>query len=201
MDFQLQEKVALVTGGSRGIGRAIALPLASQGMHVAICGRTQETLDNTAADIQKHKVKVWTFQTDVSQLEELEQLVNNTLQAAGRIDVLVNNAVTSTSAPFNELADDLFRYHIDVKLMAYIRLARLVLTPMRAAGWGRVVNIGGMTARMGAARDGQVECARALLAGGADRTLRATGLPYMGKTALEIAEAEGKAEVAALLRE
>ena len=52
MDFQLQEKVALVTGGSRGIGRAIALTLASQGMHVAICGRTQETLDSTAAEIQ-----------------------------------------------------------------------------------------------------------------------------------------------------
>ena len=58
MDFQLQEKVALVTGGSRGIGRAIALTLASQGMHVAICGRNQETLDSTAAEIQKHKVKV-----------------------------------------------------------------------------------------------------------------------------------------------
>ena len=148
MDFQLQEKVALVTGGSRGIGRAIALTLASQGMHVAICGRTRETLDNTATDIEKHDVKAWAFQTDVSQLEELEQLVNKTLRAAGRIDVLVNNAVTSTSAPFNELTDDLFRYHIDVKLMAYIRLARLVLTPMRAAGWGRVINIGGMTARI-----------------------------------------------------
>ena len=148
MDFQLQEKVALVTGGSRGIGRAIALTLASQGMHVAICGRTRETLDNAATDIEKHDVKAWAFQTDVSQLEELEQLVNKTLRAAGRIDVLVNNAVTSTSAPFNELTDDLFRYHIDVKLMAYIRLARLVLTPMRAAGWGRVINIGGMTARI-----------------------------------------------------
>ena len=102
MDFQLQEKVALVTGGSRGIGRSIALTLASQGMHVAICGRTRETLDNTLADIQKHNVKAWAFQTDVSQLEELEQLVNKTLYAAGRIDVLVNNAVTSTSAPFND---------------------------------------------------------------------------------------------------
>ena len=67
---------------------------------------------------------------------------------AGSIDVLVNNAVTSSSAPFSELTDDQFRYHIDVKLMAYIRVARLVLPHMQKKNWGRVVNIGGMTARV-----------------------------------------------------
>ena len=70
---------------------------------------------------------------------------------AGRIDILVNNAVTSTSAPFDELTDDLFRYHIDVKLMAYIRVARLVLAEMVKLPAGRIVNIGGMTARIGRA--------------------------------------------------
>lgn len=148
MDFQLKDKVALVTGGSRGIGRAMALMLADQGMHVAICGRTQESLDQTVADIRTKGVEAWGFQTDVSRLEDVERFVADAADSAGRVDVLVNNAVTSTSAPFDELTDDQFRHHIDVKLMAYIRIARLVLPHMEKQNGGRIVNIGGMTARI-----------------------------------------------------
>ncbi len=148
MDFELKDKVALVTGGSRGIGRTIALMLADQRMDVAICGRTQESLAETAAEIRARGVEAWPFQADVSRLEDVENLVTGTIDAAKRIDVLVNNAVTSTSAPFDELTDDQFRYHIDVKLMAYIRIARLVLPHMERQGSGRIVNIGGMTARI-----------------------------------------------------
>jgi len=121
--------------------------LAEQGMNVAICGRTQESLDATVADIRALGVQAWAFQTDVSRLEDVNQFVANAIDATGRVDVLVNNAVTSTSAPFDELSDDEFRYHIDVKLMAYIRIARLVLPHMEKSG-GRIVNIGGMTARI-----------------------------------------------------
>lgn len=148
MNFELKDKIALVTGGSRGIGRATALTLAGQGMHVAICGRTQESLDATTADIKALGVDCWGFQTDVSKLEDIEKLVSGTIDAAGRIDILVNNAVTSTSAPFDQLTDDQFRYHIDVKLMAYIRIARLVLDQMQKQEAGRIVNVGGMTARI-----------------------------------------------------
>jgi len=148
MDFQLHDKVALITGGSRGIGRAIALKLAEQGMHVAICGRTADSLEQTAHDIREHGVKCWTHQADVSRLEDIESFVSGATAQAGRIDVLINNAVTSTSATFDELTDDLFRYHIDVKLLAYIRIARLVLPYMQRQQWGRIVNIGGMTARI-----------------------------------------------------
>jgi 3-oxoacyl-[acyl-carrier protein] reductase len=148
MDFELQGKVALVTGGSRGIGRAVALKLAEQGAHVAICGRTRDSLDATARDIEALGVRCWTYEADVSSLEDVERLVAQTGAHAGQIDVLVNNAVTSTSAPFDELTDDLFRYHIDVKLMAYIRIARLVLPFMQRQGGGRIVNVGGMTARI-----------------------------------------------------
>lgn len=140
--------MALVTGGSRGIGRAVALTLAEQGMHVAICGRTQESLEKTAADIKALGVQSWAYQADVSKLEDVERFVAQAVEAAGRVDVLVNNAVTSTSARFDELTDDQFRYHIDVKLMAYIRIARLVLDHMEKARAGRIVNIGGMTARI-----------------------------------------------------
>jgi len=148
MDFQLTDKVALVTGGSRGIGRSVALTLAEQGMHVAICGRTKDSLETTASDIRALGVNAWAIQADVSRKEDIESLVAETAEATGRIDVLVNNAVTSTSATFDELTDDLFQYHIDVKLMAYIRIARLVLAHMERQSWGRIVNIGGMTARI-----------------------------------------------------
>ena len=148
MDFQLKDKVALVTGGSRGIGRAIALTLASHGAHVAICGRNQDSLDEAAGEIEILGGTCWPIKADVSRLEDIEKLVSETASEAGQIDILVNNAVTSTSAPFDELTDDLFRYHIDVKLMAYIRIARLVLPFLQAQGGGRIVNVGGMTARI-----------------------------------------------------
>ncbi len=144
----MRDKVALVSGGSRGIGRAVALMLADQGVNVAICGRTQSSLDETRAEIEAKGVKAWGFQADVSRVEDIERLVADAADAAGRLDILVNNAVTSTSATFDQLTDDEFRYHIDVKLMAYIRMARLVLPHMIQAGGGRVVNIGGLTARI-----------------------------------------------------
>jgi len=148
MDFQLKDKVALVTGGSRGIGRAVSLILADHGANIAICGRTQQSLDKTVCDLKAKGVEAWGYQTDVSRLEDVERFVADAASNAGRIDILVNNAVTSTSAPFDELTDDQFRYHIDVKLMAYIRIARLVLPHMAKQGAGRIVNIGGMTARI-----------------------------------------------------
>ncbi len=148
MTTELKGKVALVTGGSRGIGRAIALKLADQGAHVAICGRTQDSLDATVTELKALGVPAWGIQADVSRLDDIEAMVSQTVSDAGAIDILVNNAVTSTSAPFDELSDDLFRYHIDVKLMAYIRIARLALTHMQTKKWGRIVNIGGMTARI-----------------------------------------------------
>jgi 3-oxoacyl-[acyl-carrier protein] reductase len=148
MEMGLASKVALVTGGSRGIGRAVASALAGQGMDVAICGRTAESLERTAAELRACGVRCWPVVADVSRVEDIERLVASVLRDAGRIDVLVNNAVTSTSAPFDQLGDAEFRYHIDVKLMAYIRIARLVLADMAQRRFGRIVNIGGMTARI-----------------------------------------------------
>ena len=148
MTTELQGKVALVTGGSRGIGRAVALKLAGKGADVAICGRTEDSLAETVSELEALGVSAWGIQADVSRLDDIEAMMSQLARDAGAIDILVNNAVTSTSAPFDELSDDLFRYHIDVKLMAYIRIARLALAQMQANKWGRIVNIGGMTARI-----------------------------------------------------
>ncbi len=148
MNIDLKNKVALVTGGSRGIGRAIALMLAENGARVAICGRTQESLDDTTTAIRARGTEAWSFQCDVSDNDQLERLMSDVIGATHQLDILVNNAVTSESAPFDQLSDAQFRYHIDVKLMAYIRLARLALPHIAAQGAGRIVNIGGMTARI-----------------------------------------------------
>lgn len=149
MDFSLKDRVALITGGSRGIGRAIALTLAAQGVHIAFCGRTRETLDQAADAIRALGVEAWPFEADVSRLADIQKFVADaTAASSGRVDILVNNAVTSLHAPFAEQTDDHWRYHIDVKLMAYIRCAREVLPFMRERRWGRIVNIGGMTARI-----------------------------------------------------
>jgi len=148
MEFYLRDKVALVTGGSRGIGRAISVALAEQGAHIALCGRTSETLARTAAEIRACGVQAWPIVADVSRLEDIQNFVSEAAAAAGRVDILINNAVTSISAPFDEQTDEHWRYHIDVKLMAYIRCAREALPHMKAQGGGRIVNIGGMTARI-----------------------------------------------------
>ena len=148
MKFDFSDKLALITGGSRGIGKSVALTLAEQGMNIAFCGRTIETLEATAAEIRSHGVQAYPIKADVSQRDDIDKLVETTLQHSSRIDVLVNNAVTSTSARFDELTDDEFQYHIDVKLMAYIRVARKVLQTMANNNSGRIVNVGGMTARI-----------------------------------------------------
>ena len=151
MDFGLKGKSAFVTGGSRGIGKASALALAEHGVNVAICGRTRETLDEAVAEIEAKGVRAWGFEADVSRLEDIQRFVKIATDAAGSgADILVNNAVTSIPAPFDEQTDEDWQYHINVKLMAYIRCAREVLPYMREKRWGRIVNIGGMTARIAA---------------------------------------------------
>lgn len=150
MTFDLKDRVALVTGGGRGIGRSVALALAGQGAHLAICGRTQETLDGTAADIRALGVECWPIRADVTRLADIERFVAVAARSAGRVDILVNNAVSSKSAPFHEQTDDDWRHHIDVKLVAYIRSVRAVIPHMQARKWGRIVNMGGMTARVAA---------------------------------------------------
>jgi NAD(P)-dependent dehydrogenase (short-subunit alcohol dehydrogenase family) len=150
MDLNLKGKVALVTGGGRGIGKAISLMLAEHGVNIALCGRTQETLEAAATEIRALGVEAYPIVADVTDLDAIRNFIGTAASEAGRIDILVNNAVTSLRAPFNEQTDDHWRYHLDVKLMGYIRCAREALPYIRKQGWGRIVNIGGMTARIAA---------------------------------------------------
>lgn len=148
MDLGFSNKVAIVTGGSMGIGKATALALAQEGVNVAICARGLETLKQTAAEIREATgSKVVPIRTDMTSAEDIKMLVFYTVQEFGEIDILVNNAVNSTTGRASELSDAAWMNHIQTKVMGYIRCAREVVPSMRSKGGGRIVNIGGMGAR------------------------------------------------------
>ena len=148
MELGLRGRVAVVTGGSKGIGRAIAEGLAREGASVAICARDAGALESAAVELRKLGVDALAVPADVSRAEDIARFVATVVRHFDRIDILVNNAVTSTQNTFDALSDDEFRHHIDVKLMGYLRCAREVLPHLRKNKWGRIVNIAGMTARI-----------------------------------------------------
>ncbi|MFQ6027271.1 MAG: SDR family oxidoreductase [Dehalococcoidia bacterium] len=148
MNLELEGKVAIVTGGSRGIGKTTALSLAQEGADVAICARGIEALEEAAAEIRaKSGRRVLPVRADMTVLEDIQNLVSSTVSELGGVDILINNAVNSTAAPFMELSDDMWLNHINVKVMGYVRCAREAIPHMQQRGGGRIINIGGIAAR------------------------------------------------------
>ena len=148
MELSLEGKVAIVTGGSKGIGRATALALAQEGVDVAICARGMEDLEDAATEIRnKTGRKVLAVRADMGDPDDIKMLVATTVAELGGVDILINNAVNSTAAPFMELADEDWMNHINVKVMGYVRCSREVIPHMQQRGGGRIINIGGMAAR------------------------------------------------------
>ena len=148
MDLGLEGKIAIVTGGSKGIGRATALALAQEGVDVAICARGVEELEDAAADIRARTGRrALAVRADTGDPDDIKNLVASTVAELGGVDILINNAVNSTAAPFMELADEDWLNHINVKIMGYVRCARECIPHMRQRGGGRIINIGGMAAR------------------------------------------------------
>ena len=149
MDLGLQNKVAIITGGSMGIGKASALALAQEGADVAICARGVEVLEEAGSEIRSSTGrKVLTVRADVTIPENIKKLVGSTVSELGGVDILVNNAVNSVGAPFMDLSDEAWLNHINVKVMGYVRCAREVIPHMRRRGGGRIINIGGLAARV-----------------------------------------------------
>ena len=141
MDLGLKGKVAIVTGGSQGIGKATALRLAQEGASVVIAARGRELLDLAAGEIRAAGGKVATVQADVSRGEDCARLVAEAIKAFGRLDILVNNAGTSATGEFESVTDDIWQADFELKLFAAIRLARLAIPHMKQQGGGRIVNI------------------------------------------------------------
>jgi len=139
---QLDQKVAIVTGASRGIGKSIAETFAREGAAVVICGRKQDTLDAVAAEFQSLPGKIVARATHVGRLEDLTRLVDETNKEFGRIDIVVNNAGTNIAqGPAVEMDDTQFDKMVEVNLKSAFRLTRLVAPGMAERGWGSIINI------------------------------------------------------------
>jgi NAD(P)-dependent dehydrogenase (short-subunit alcohol dehydrogenase family) len=141
MELELKGRVALVTGGTHGIGRATAMRLAQEGAGVVIAARGREGLDAVAAQIGAAGGKVAAVQADVARAADCERLVSEAIKAFGRLDILVNNAGTSSTGEFESVTDEIWREDLELKLFGAIRLSRLAIPHMKQQGGGRIVNI------------------------------------------------------------
>ncbi|OLC32492.1 MAG: short-chain dehydrogenase [Candidatus Rokubacteria bacterium 13_1_40CM_4_69_5] len=142
MELGLAGKVAIVTGGSEGLGRACAERFAREGARVAICARRKDVLERAAEDIRKAAGgEVLARPADVTRPADVEAFVAAVVAQCGGVDILVNNAGTSAAAAFEQVDDAAWQRDIELKLMAAVRFCRLVVPHMKRRGGGRIINI------------------------------------------------------------
>jgi len=142
MDLGIKDRVAIVTGGSRGIGRETARTLLQAGARVVICARTPATLEETRGELQaKTGGEVVAVTADMAVEADAERLVREATARVGAVDILVNNAGQMYSGRFDALTEAGLRTQLDVKLFGFMRAIRLVIPGMKERRWGRIVNI------------------------------------------------------------
>jgi len=158
LDLGLAGKVAIVTGGSVGIGKETARKLAAEGVHVVIAARTLSNLESAAAQLREQTGgSILAMAVDTTNTQLVKGLVADTVRRFGSVDILVNCAATPGGLVRNniELADeDALLLDLNTKLVGYFRMCKYCVPHMRAAKWGRIVNVGGLTARCTEAMSG-----------------------------------------------
>lgn len=152
MDLQLTGKRAVITGGSKGIGKAIARALAAEGVDLALVARTSGPLDATAQEIaSEFGTRVIPLVGNTGDDASVNQFMTTAAEELGGIDILVNNAARPGGQgkvpSLAEITDQLFNEDMNVKVMGYLRCAREAAPYMSANGWGRIVNISGLASR------------------------------------------------------
>ncbi len=142
MDLGLTDKVAIITGGSVGIGKAAAHRIVQEGGKAVIVARRAEVMEAAAQDIRgATNGQVLTVQGDVTEADTLKRVVHNTLDTFGRIDILVNNAGVSMAKSFEDVSDDDWDSDFSLKVWGAVRLTRAVIPEMRKVGGGRIINV------------------------------------------------------------
>ncbi|MGA0024416.1 MAG: SDR family NAD(P)-dependent oxidoreductase [Burkholderiales bacterium] len=141
MELGLKGKVAVITGGTEGIGKAAALMLAREGAKVAICARRQPLLDAVAAEITKAGGTALAVSADMSKAADCERFINEVVKHFGGIDILLNNAGTSKRGNFLDLSDDEWAADLELKVFGAVRCSRLAIPHMKKRGGGRIINI------------------------------------------------------------
>jgi NAD(P)-dependent dehydrogenase (short-subunit alcohol dehydrogenase family) len=141
MDLGLNGKVALVTGGSDGIGKATAALLAAEGAKVVIVARREDVLKAAAAEMSAKGGTVLPVVGDVTDAQSVERFVAEAIARFGRLDIVVNNAGTSSAGPFENASDAVWQQDIDLKLLAAVRVSRAAIPHLRRQGGGRIINL------------------------------------------------------------
>lgn len=148
MDFGIEGRVAMVTGGSRGLGRQAALALCQEGCKVAICARGTDGLDETVNEMNELGYSVIGVQADVSTADGTEKFYQETVKSFNQVDIIVNNVGGSRgSRDFDNTTDQDWLDTIELNLLSAIRITRLGLPGMKERHWGRIVNIASIWGR------------------------------------------------------
>jgi 3-oxoacyl-[acyl-carrier protein] reductase len=142
MELRMDGRVALVTGGSKGLGYAMAHKFASCGAQVSVLARNEAEVTAAAEVISSETGSTaMGISCDVSKAEEIQAAFNETIATFGKIDILVNNAGFAKAGKFESITDEEWQYDIDLKLMAAVRMTRLVFPGMKERRWGRIINM------------------------------------------------------------
>src|SRR5215475_11028699 len=141
MDLHLDGKVVLITGGTDGLGAALADQLVEEGALVAVCGRDPDRLAATEQRLRDAGDDVLAVQADVTQLADLERFVDAAVDRWGRLDGLVNNAGKSATGRIDQISDDDWIADLELKVLAAVRCTRLAVPHLIAAGGGAIVNV------------------------------------------------------------
>jgi NAD(P)-dependent dehydrogenase (short-subunit alcohol dehydrogenase family) len=152
LDLGLGGKVAIITGGSEGLGSAAAERLAAEGARVAICARRPDVLERAAAGIRKTGGQVLARSVDVTKADQIDTFVNEVVREWGGVDILLNNAGTSAAASFEVVDDAGWQHDFDLKVFSAVRLCRLCIPHMKKRGGGRIINVTNLGAKTPAAR-------------------------------------------------
>ena len=148
--MKLKERIVLVTGGGRGIGRAIALAFAREGADLVVAARSLDQVESVAREILELQSKALAVVCDVSDPASVEKMFESTQQFFGRApDILVNNAGIAESAPLVKTTNDLWRRHLEINLNGTFYCTRAALPTMIERGWGRIINIASIAGKTG----------------------------------------------------
>jgi 3-oxoacyl-[acyl-carrier protein] reductase len=151
--MKFQGKVAMITGASVGIGRAVALGLAEQGADLVLLDINTEKLLQVEEEVKKHGHKVLAYACDVSDEKKVNEIVSDATERLGRIDILVNNAALwRDRSSFSESSSDLWKKYIDVNVMGVYYCTRAVIGGMIENGYGRIINVASVAGVYGNAK-------------------------------------------------
>ncbi len=176
--FSLAGKTALITGASRGIGKAMAEVFAQAGAELFICSRKEESIRTAAEDIhRKTGSRVEATAADMARREDVDRLAAESLQRMGKVDILINNAGWNIPQAIDEIKDQDWDYLVELNLTSVMRLTRALVPPMKERRWGRVIHISSIMGRASTAKRNAYSATKAALIGMAQASALDLG-PY-----------------------